>query len=228
MVIHSGLSNYFKVLNAPETAVYRNVVVSVVPAILIFIICSGCTPAPRQLYKGEKLSREKVSVISDGSNDSSPLEGHGWFRPVKIDGSDIPNIPVEVLPGDHTLEVTYNWWTKTNYTAVVATIIPATAALCFVTAGISCGLGIVIPGYYPPFDMSCQSNLEFHTEEGRNYLVKTAAIGNNVEDIMQNTSLVIADADSNQTVATSLMQCARGKPGEEQSGTNRTRNPLTP
>jgi len=137
-------------------------------------------------------------------------------------------MPSEVLTGNHSVEVTYNWWTKANFTAVVSTAIPATLGLCFVTAGISCGLGIVIPGYLPTYDMTCQGDLEFHTEGGRNYLVKVAATGNDIATLMQNTSLVIEDVKSKQAVATTLMRCAKGEPRKEESDEHKTGDPLLP
>lgn len=184
---------------------------------------------PERLYVGEPLPKEQINIISNGSGEFSPLEGHGWFNPMKIDGNEKCQYrPCEVLAGKHSVEVTYNWWTKANFTAVVATAIPATIALCVATFGISCSMGIGIPGYLPLFDMVCQGVLEFSTQGGRNYTVKIAAIGNDVENIMQNTSLVIEDAESKQAVTSILMTCAKGEPSKERSDTNEPRNPLTP
>lgn len=207
----------------------RNIVISALATIMILFICSGCAPAPERLYEGEPLSKEQVSLISDGTAEFSPLEGHGWFRSMKIDGNEKCKIkPCEILPGKHSLEVTYNWWTKANYNAVIAGVIPGTLALCFVTAGLSCALGIPVPLYYPVFDMACQGGLEFSTKGGRNYIVKIAATGNDVASLMQNTNLVIEDAELNQAVASTLMLCAKGEPRKEESDGHKTINPMAP
>ena len=76
-------------------------------------------------------------------------------------------------------------------------------------------LGLPIALYYPEFDMSCQGDMEFSTEGGRNYIVKIAASGNDLENLRQNTSVVIEDDESHQQTASILLHCTKGEKPEK-------------
>jgi hypothetical protein len=72
-------------------------------------------------------------------------------------------------------------------------------------------LGLPIALYYPEFDMSSQGGMEFSTEGELNYIVKIAASGNDVENLRQNTSVVIEDDETNQQTASILLHCTKGE-----------------
>ena len=83
---------------------------------IIFLLLSGCAPAVVRLYAGAPPSKEQVSLIGNGSGILPPLKGFGRFSPMKVDGSEKCLFSqCEVLPGKHSLEVTYNWWTEANH-----------------------------------------------------------------------------------------------------------------
>jgi hypothetical protein len=65
---------------------------------------------------------------------------------MKIDGCEKCTTlkSCEVVPGKRSLEVTYNWWTKEKYDAVIAGAISGTPGLCIITAGMTSMLGIPI------------------------------------------------------------------------------------
>ena len=85
----------------------------------------GCTSTPvrERLYEGEPLSAEQVSIISNGLTESEPHIG-GFF-PVKIDNSNKCHLyresACEILPGKHTLQTNYVWFTS-EASAVLAAI----------------------------------------------------------------------------------------------------------
>jgi len=159
-------------------------------AILIVINSFGCATQPKErLYEGEPLPAEQVSIISNGLTESEPRIG-GFF-PVKIDDSNKCHLyresACEILPGKHTLQTNYVWFTSE---ASAVSTVTLDLALCLITL-ITCFIPMAQP------DLECQSILEFDSQGGHTYALKISEASDNSGKF----NVVLEDTKSGQLIA---------------------------
>jgi len=178
--------------------VIRNIIKLSLMVSILLLYLSGCATEKTiiRLYDGDPISEKEVSMITSGLKE--PSSHIGGFYPVTIDGNNkchlSPQTSCEILPGQHTIQVSYIWYSSRG---AFAGSIAGGLGLCLVSMGLTC---LAIP-VLPP-DMGCESIIELNSQAGHTYALNVSeASGERDNHRTMIDRIVIDDVQTGQQIA---------------------------